>query len=67
MKAKPGIASTRLVMGEPQSGQKLRWTGFPLSPTSSKVFNAPVTDSAEAGMATTTEKDVPACFWQFLQ
>jgi len=24
-------------------------------------------DNAEAGMATTTEKDVPACFWQFLQ
>jgi len=62
MKVRPGIASTTLVMGEPQSGQKLRWTGFPESPVSSKVFIGPVTENAEAGMATTTEDDVPACF-----
>jgi hypothetical protein len=57
------MASTSLVMGEPQSGQKLRWTGFPVSPVSSKVFIGPITDIAEAGMATSTENDVPACLF----
>src|SRR5262245_42659400 len=67
MIVRPGMMSTTLVMGDPQSGQKLRWTGFPLSPVSSKVFICPVEENAEVGMATTIENVVPACSWQCLQ
>src|SRR5262245_451643 len=67
MRATPGIASTSEIIGEPHSGQKRRCTGFPLSPLSSNVLMGPVMARAAAGTATTTEENVPACFWQFLQ
>src|SRR5829696_2523209 len=67
MKTMPGIASTSEIIGEPHSGQKRRCTGCPLSPVSSKVLIGPVIERAAAGTATTTEENVPACFWQFLQ
>src|SRR4051812_20403232 len=65
--AKSGIASTKVVIGEPHSEQKLRWTGRPLSPLSRKSLNGPLTLRTVLGTATITENAVPACFWQFLQ
>src|ERR1044071_9548589 len=67
MRASPGITSTSVMIGEPHSEQNRRCTGFPLSPVSSKVLMGPVMERAAAGTATTTEENVPTCFWQFLQ
>jgi len=59
---KADAASAVDVTGEPQSEQKFRWTGFPLSAVSSNVFRVPSTVSAALGTLRMTEKDVPVCF-----
>jgi hypothetical protein len=61
------MTATSEVIGEPHSGQKFRSTGWPLSPVSWKVLSRPWIDSDDLGTPMTTEKAVPACFWQLRQ
>jgi hypothetical protein len=63
----PGIAGALEMIGDPHSGQKTRYTGWPLSPLSLKVLVAPSIDIADSGTQTTIENALPACLWQFLQ
>ena len=63
------MASARLTIGEPQSRQNCRDTSWPVSvPT---VVNearlSPFTSSASRGTATSTENEVPVCFWHSVQ
>ena len=67
MMLRPGKAGATEIIGEPHSGQKMRFTGWPLLALSLYVFVFPWIVSADSGTATTMEKALPACFWQFLQ
>lgn len=62
MKVSSGVIATSDIIGDPQSGQKFRITGWPLSPVSLKVLMLPCRDNAVLGIPTTSEKVVPICF-----
>jgi hypothetical protein len=63
----PGITDAESAIPEPHTGQKRRSIAWPLSPDLLNALNAPSTDSAGSGTATTIENAEPLNFWQSRQ
>ena len=67
-KRKPGINSTSLHKGDPQSGQKYRVTPWPLFPSTRKPRGSPPWDERAASPTTAKlAKALPVDLWQSVQ